>query len=445
MIGRILQRAIGAHIVPPANVLIDQNIETYPEVNFLKGQVHYRCKNYKFYTCAERKELFGCNCGDCHYKKAKERALQEPTFFNPMSLYYTLMGQGIKDLPLRIVDEAHSLLSLLAQISTKSFAKDKWFYPEDATNEQVFSRWLYKQIISMAKLLADLKSSRRQNHKKIIEINRELQQMKFILTQFTENTEQFILYEETTMVRGQRKYYLKLAPVTVPRTLITQILGIEKVVLMSGTMFSEDIKDLVGEEPYTYHEINSPIPIAQRPVFFAPTGTMNMSTPIDTMYSRIVKILDKHPGLNTLIHVTYSMQQQLLPMFQAAYPLVHFNTDEDKPQVIQNFIIQGGIFLAAGCSEGLDFKDDICRLNIIPKLDMPNIMDRVILKRRSLPNGDVWFAQQILKLTIQRLGRSTRNETDWSYSYILDPMWPRVIKEAGGLPKYIEESMVWHS
>ncbi len=439
----VIQNAIGAHIITPANTLVDQYSDEYPKVNVLKGKVHYQCQQFKFYNCAERKDLFGCNCSDCHYKKAKERALAEPTFFNPMSLYYTLLGQGIVDMPVRIIDEAHSLLSLLSQVSTKSFAKDKWEYPDNATNEVVFTKWLYKQIVNLDKLLKDLQLCRRQNHKKITEIYNEVQHLKFLYDQYINNMEQFILFEEMLLVRGKRKYYLKLAPVTVPRTLVNQIFGDKKVILMSGTMFSEDIRDLVGEESYTYHEVPSCIPKENRPIYFRPTGVMNCHTTAEDMFNRIDVIIQKHLGLNILIHVTYSVQEQIYPLFAAKYPLVYANTDDNKDETIEKFKATGGIFISAGCSEGLDFKDDICRVNIIPKLDYLNMGDRVIQKRRALPNGEVWYASQVAKLFCQRYGRSTRHEKDWSYTYCLDPLLPQLIKKVPDFPNYVKEAIVW--
>lgn len=437
----VIQRAIGAHVITPANVLIDQYIKDYPEVNSLKGKVHYKCKKSKLYNCAERQSMFDCRCIDCPYTVAKERAANESSFFNPMSLYYTQLSQDIKNVPVRIIDEAHSLLSLLSQISTKSFAKDKYYYPESAKNEIGFADWLSTCIKNLNNLLTSLRIAKKANHRKIIKTHEEIQQLIFLRTQFVENSEQFLLYEEMKVVRGKREFYLKVAPITVPRSLIAKIFGTGKVILMSGTMLSQDIKELVGDEPYTYHEVDSPIPVEQRPIYFTPTGSMNYTTPIGEVFNRIDAVLQKHPGLNTMIHVTYNMQEQLLPLLQAKYPKVYANTKDDKDEVIKQFIAEGGILLCCGLSEGVDFKDNICRLNIIPKLDFLNLGDALVLKRKALPNGDLWFNEQATKLFSQRYGRSTRNESDWSYTYCLDPLLMNLIRKVPSFPKYVLRSI----
>jgi Rad3-related DNA helicase len=443
MISRILQQVIGCHVITPSNLLIDQYVQEYPEVNSLKGKQHYACKTFKKYTCAERKLLFNCQCSDCHYKEARTRASIEPTFFNPMSLYYNLIGGEVADLPLIIVDEAHSLISLLSLVTTRSFAKKDWHWPASATTEIGFAKWLHRTYMEYNGLIQRHKDAC-SKPQKILKLMEEQMQLKFIYQQFTENTENFLLWVETVEpVKGSPQEILRLSPIKVPDTLVHKLLGKSKILLMSGTMLSEDIKELVGDEPYSYYDIDSPIPVENRQVRFTPMKSVNYETDPKDIFDKMLPILNNNKHNNILIHVTYSMQEKLLPLFANLARPIHFNTSEDKSEIVARFVQQGGIFLAAGCAEGLDFKNDQARINIIPKLDMPNLGDPIVKKRQSLPEGRKWYAQTVLKQTIQRAARTTRNEQDYSETYIFDPQLPKIIKDSGECPKYFRSCIKW--
>jgi Rad3-related DNA helicase len=95
-------------------------------------------------------------------------------------------------------------------------------------------------------------------------------------------------------------------------------------------------------------------------------------------------------------------------------------------------------------AEGIDLKGDLCRVNIIPKLNWPDLNDEVVKKRRSLADGQEWYAMQTLKTLMQQVGRSTRSQEDYSATYILDPMFSRMVNQyKHKLPKSFTESIVW--
>ncbi len=104
------------------------------------------------------------------------------------------------------------------------------------------------------------------------------------------------------------------------------------------------------------------------------------------------------------------------------------------------------MFLAAGCAEGLDLRDDFCRLNIIPALIRPNLGDPVVMKRRALADGDRWYALETMKTTIQQYGRSTRHEKDHSTTVVMDPTFSRTVNQyKDDIPTYFKESIQWAS
>ena len=213
---------------------------------------------------------------------------------------------------------------------------------------------------------------------------------------------------------------------------------------MSGTVFPTDIRDLLGDVPYKLLDLPSPVPKERRPVFVRPVKyAMNRYTDPEQIVRSIEEVLDLHPGENAIIHVTYSLSEQLRKFFK--HPIL-FNDKNNKEAVLEEFKKSGGVFLAAGCAEGIDLKGNLCRVNIIPKMPYPNLGDPMVAKRKTLEDGEDWYTSCIMKTLIQQVGRSTRSETDWSASYILDPNFQRKFNECKDkLPQSFTESVTQFS
>jgi Rad3-related DNA helicase len=135
--------------------------------------------------------------------------------------------------------------------------------------------------------------------------------------------------------------------------------------------------------------------------------------------------LKTHPNLNTIIHVTYSLGLQLSKVF----PSFLVNTDKNKLKIIEKFKTKGGVWLASGCSEGLDLPGDICRLNLIPIVQMPNLADEWVKKRKAIRGGRQWYILLAIKQLQQQVGRSTRGATDKSIAIIGDSKIIRLVQE----------------
>jgi Rad3-related DNA helicase len=335
---------------------------------------------------------------------------------------------------------------MLRDITTKSFSKRKWgFDPDKVATEVGFDKWLQSQITKFTKMLAQYRNV----PKEFAKLNREVRSLTLLQSAIRNDIQNYVLtMEEEYNPKLGHDVKLTVAPILVPPNIVVKLLGDRRIILLSGTVFSEDIKELVGHKETAYYDLPSPIPVANRPIYYRPIdGRMNKDTSVGEVVSLILKDLKDYPNLNTIIHTTYGKQAQIADMLKQVYPRVLTNSTDSKSEVLEDFKTNGGIFVAAGCSEGLDLKDDITRLNIIPKLDMPNLGDPIVLKRKALDRGESWFAQQGLKLTIQRYGRSTRHEQDYSTTIIHDPMLPTLIRgeqrNGGHIPKYFLEAIRW--
>jgi Rad3-related DNA helicase len=435
---RAIQKVTRAPIITPSNMLIDQYVEGYPDVNFLKGKAHYNCEDG--FTCEDKAEVFNEDpCAGCPYQVSKAQAIGgAPTFFNPLSLYYTSRSEEWQRPSTMIVDEAHMLGSMVLLMAGKRFDGAKYNFDDVKMEVNDVSNWLSVQLKQMTQL-ANLYAVRGQK-KKAVEVEKDRRAIYYILQGLREDSSNYAIWRERGKSRGRYIEYLNIKPITPPEFLVRQLLNAERVILMSGTIFKHDVEELLPGRKYKMIDLPSPLPKENRRIVLDPVDyRMNWQTPPEKIAGTIKSILEKHPGENTIIHVSYALSKKLAPHLPGR---IITNTPEDKIQKVEEFKSKGGVFLAAGCAEGLDLKGDLCRVNIIPKLLYPNMKDPVVAKRMERADGSEWYELETLKLLIQQAGRSTRCLDDYSTTYVCDPgaLW-RIKKHGCQLPKSFLEAL----
>ncbi len=430
-VARAIQVATGADILTPSNALVSQYVFDYPYVNALKGKAHYTCSFSKI-SCKDWQEC-GMTCEKCPYDLAKARAVEgHATFFNPMSYYYFMLSTQQKGNKVLVVDEAHNLSSMVLMLCGNRLKRSDYKFTEKCTNELILVRWLADQIQRLERLSALY--YKRHEMEKLQLAKDQITSLSLLKAGLDEDPQNYVIWIDTE----KNEQYLNIKPIFPPRFLMDRIIGGKKVILMSGTLFDYDIKAIAGDQFVNKIEQNSPIPRKNRQVIWKPAPfPINYQTDPRKLAEYILKFVD--PKLNTLVHITYSLSKKLAPFFPSG---THINSNEDKEEVIEQFKLKGGLFLASGCSEGLDFRGDVCKLNIIPKLQFPDLKDPGVQKRKALQDGDEWYSLQTMLTLIQAAGRSTRAPDDFSTCLVLDPNFGRIFERfKSKLPKYFVESV----
>lgn len=431
-IARAIQHETAADIVTPTNQLMSQYSDIYPVVNTLKGKSHYDCSNVGS-NCLDGFELNKRYCDGCPYRACKEKAVDEPTFFNPNSLFFFNVHDSDATHPVLIIDEAHKLKDIMVGMAGKSFNNRKWDLPRSLADLRI-DGWLGSQLVKLKAQAKDIKDL-----KILSEIEAEYRTIEYIRRGYQENPENYAIELQTNRDRTKS---LIIQPIVPPEFIRRTLLRCDKLILMSATLSKFDIAEILGHNDFKYLDLDSPIPKENRQVIYAPAPfPMNTKTSPKDIANEINKVVAKHKELNTIVHVTYAMSASIRPYLD--FPHI-FNTPDDKEAKIRQFKTSGGVFIASGCAEGLDLPDDQCRLNIIPVLSRLNIGDPVVKKRMSKADGQTWYRYQTLMTTIQQIGRSTRSLTDWSISYILDPDFPRLMMDKSlQIPKSFKECIEW--
>ena len=74
--------------------------------------------------------------------------------------------------------------------------------------------------------------------------------------------------------------------------------------------------------------------------------------------------------------------------------------------------------IGAGIKDGVDFKGDKCRYQILFKVPYPNLGSQQVKIRRQV--DPVWYMYQTVMPLMQSYGRGIRDETDYCKYYVLD-------------------------
>lgn len=443
MIARIIQRATKARIMVPSNILMDDTyIHAYPTVNFLKGKTHYECYSTPGLSCSDvtsvlKKE----SCADCSYNICKGRALRgEPTFFNPMSLYYLQRDKRYRPADVIIVDEAHQLKEMLMLITGKEFRKGKYNFPE-TTNEVEISLWMQQQIKTLSRLFEHYVEEG--ETEEMAEVLKEMESIEATLLGLQENPQNYCISIEVRKFRNNlEEKYLKVTPLEPPRYIVQSLLDCKKLILLSATLPKTDVESLLQGKPYKYLDMPSPIDVKRRTVRYRPSKfPMNFKADPKAIAQHIEKVIAEFPGRNTMIHMSYAWAHKVAPFFKI--PIIT-HTQENKNQALVLFKREGGVFLASGLSEGIDLKGNLCRLNIVPMIIRMNPYDPAVKKRMAWKDGQRWYDMESIKKLIQECGRSTRGVDDESVIVVCDPSFPKlVLNNKADIPKSFFESISW--
>jgi Rad3-related DNA helicase len=432
-IARAIQLKTNAAIVVPSNPLLDQYIDTYKGVNYLKGAGHYQCGNSGL-TCEDKRTLQETPCNDCPYRSARTKAVQgEPTIFNPISMYYAAEHKKWTGFKTIIVDEAHKLVDTLHLLSSIEFRKGRYGFKDvtDARTAKIWIKGLIPQLSTLAKKYKDSG-----DYKQYLDLNRQMSRMESVLHGLENYPDQYVVYSEERPYRDTRDTFLIVKPLNLPGHILKQVLGdFDELVLMSATLPKLWVKEIVGKMPFDYLDVPSSIPVESRLIYVDQVGLTGRSEP-----QVVAEWIKKHwKGENCIVHVSYYMARQLKQYFPDA--LIH--DAKTKTTVLEQFKTHGGLWLAGGCAEGIDLAGDVARLNLIPNVQMANIGDPYV-KAKMTQNRN-WYEVNALVTTIQQAGRTTRGAEDSSKTVIGDERIIRIVgKHSSEVPRSFREALrIW--
>jgi len=421
LIARSLQIEFDADLVTINNQLVKQYTDEYKKngLGYMKATALVGRSNYA------APEVYN------HAKRLSQSDCARSLVFNPIS--FCMYRNDVSHIPRRVIilDEADQHIGLLLEYATNKIKISDY---EARVYNNTIASFLRLVEDRLASLRDKLNKPRRGN-----KVERDIAHLSTVKDLIKGNESAYGIDFETDLVSKNK--YIKACPLFITKALARKLFGDAKVILLSGTLFKADVEDLLrGTKTVMYHEVESPIPISKRRIYYRPCDVeQSYGYDVDGVCDFVRELLEEIPIRPAILHTTYTDANKLA----IRMPEVLVHNKNDKEEKLSEIERDRGTLFACGMSTGVNLNDDKCRLNVILKVRFPNQMSSFIKKRVALELTTEWHDIQALRETIQACGRATRGLEDFSVIVISDSrIIPLITRYLHILPKYFKESLV---
>ena len=425
----------------------------------IKGTSNYSC-NLRPTSCDDCMQL-DANRGrhsDCRYKLAIEYAKEHPCVItNYDYLFYAgNYAESFGPRKLLVLDESHNLEKKIMQLIGKTLNRQMiWkhygldiFYP-------VTQGMTLKSIDNVdywVSTLHELETRARSNAKHAVNRkNRELYgkdklKFQYLITQLEDTEAKFIIELPTKKdilkdkpINGKFENGLKaeFKPLTIS-DYSDQLLHFGEIRLfMTGTLGNKDkFCQWIGIDPKeTYYIfVKSPFPKTNRPIIKSYIGSMsgrkgrNPNWRNPQAIQKIKELINKHRYEKGVIH-TSSNQQAWFIKKMLNSKNVWVAQGPTREDTIRRFEAahKPVILIGAGLKDGVDFKGDKCRYQIMFKMPYPSLAGKQVNIRMHYDQS--WYAYQTIMPLMQAYGRGIRDTDDYCVMYVLDSDFDRLLNQ----------------
>lgn len=478
-----------SHILTPQKSLQNQYYEDFEEDSVLmKGRNAYPCtrgKSKRIYLkvisdihkgqvkqpgqgedncgnapCRNSKTVFNL-CfeaqGMCPYTAAIETAQQHHTVIHNVHsfIFQTNFGEKFEKRKLLVVDEAHLIEGIIRDFITKKITVRGLVEAIDTPNENKVEAWC--DFFEADRFLPPLSKSdeamKELDENYVTEQDRYLEQ---ILT-FREKAD---YYGEAFTVKRTPNYVgercinttFEFIPHNVGNAPTSLIFDYgEHVLLMSGTIYDKNMFcKSIGVRPDDAYFIRVPstFPLKTRPIYMKPeyqvdTSFANWDVNFKDMIAKINKILKIFHDVKGLIHVpSYQAAEDIASWLPQDRVITHDKSNlQEKLQEFYNSK-EPKVFLSPVCQQGVDFKYDRARFQIILRVPYLNTSDEFV--NYKVKNDFPWYNFQALLTFGQQLGRVNRAEDDFGVTFLMDSRFNKFVSSNGTkLPKWLKDSFIY--
>jgi len=205
------------------------------------------------------------------------------------------------------------------------------------------------------------------------------------------------------------------------------------------------------EDEVAWASLGSTFKPENRPVVIAGVGSMSKKNQEQTLPALLrfaSRIMSKHKNEKGIIHChSYALGNAIYEYFQKTEHASRFifpRSGEERESAYNRHCAfdEPSVLLTPSMTEGFDFKDNLARWQIIPKVPYASLGDKqVVMKMEEDPQ---WYALQTVMTIIQATGRICRSENDFGKTYILDSdfngLWNRFEEF---FPKWYKSAVTW--
>lgn len=447
----------------------------------IKGRSNYICN-----TESTNDFIFMCDtcdrdkpCQTCSYITHRTKAMYaDNTLANYDYLYYASEYTTNWDTrKLLILDEAHKFESFIMSKVTRSFS-DK--YCKDTYGIDIFSsirngdsltNWIdpsawipviekiinklheLEDVYQKKSIAASTKKQRQMWKRRLKKIPTQIKSYFNLIDEFKKNHNEWVVLLPTKsqiLDKYNDKCKVEFKPITA-RKYTNSILRLgETRLFMTATIGDEDKFcewiNLNKDDTFFIYEKGN-FPVHNRPIYRTYVANFKGSHKDKKGWNipnwkcteglqKILQICNEYPDQKGIIHTTSHAQTYwILQNLSKHLPLWKIEADKQsnynnltREEIVDCFIQTDipAILVGAGIKDGVDFKDDACRFQILYKTPYP-AFDAQVRKRNQIDK--VWWNYQAVMDSMQSYGRGVRSETDYCDFYILDKQFEVLLNQ----------------
>jgi Rad3-related DNA helicase len=478
-----------SHVITPRKSLQDQYYDDFKDdIVLMKGRSSYPCTIHD--TPARYKKVIKAisqgqvkaptreedHCGDgpcksseavwkacingngpCPYTVAIETAQKHHTIVHNIHsfIFQTNFSSKFERRSLMIVDEAHDLEGVIRGFITKKFTVGTVLSPADVEGFETLDAWCDF-------FLGDRFIPEESEFEKAQKLqNPEFQTSKddYItrvetLRMNSEYYEKAFSVKQNRVFSGSREVgtSFEFIPHSISNAAHHYMFDYaDRIILMSGTIYdhAQYCRSLgINPADAVSIEISSSFPVQNRPIYLKPEYQVNTSFATwKDNFQDMIKIIDRIQGIfkdvKGLIHA---------PSYETAGEIVSFaagnrmvtHGKHDFQEKLEAFYASDLplIFVSPVCSQGVDFKNDRARFQIIVRVPYLNTSDPFV--SYMMQNNFDWYNYQALVVFGQQTGRVNRNESDFGATFLLDERFHRFLStNSRRLPQWLKNAFVY--
>lgn len=423
----------------------------------IKGTSNYTCY-LRPVNCDDCMQL-DANRGrhqDCRYKLAIEYAKEHPCVItNYDYLFYAgNYAESFGPRKLLVLDESHNLEKKIMQLIGKTLNRQMiWkhygldiFYPvtQGKTLKSIDNVDYWVSTLHELETRARSNAKHAVNRKERELYGKDKLKFQYLITQLEDTEAKFIIELPTKKdilndkpLNGKFENGLKaeFKPLTI-NDYSEQLLHFGEIRLfMTGTLGNKDkFCQWIGIDPKeTYYIfVKSPFAKEHRPIIKSYVGSMsgrNGRNPKWRNVKAIQKIQDiikKHKHEKGVIH-TSSNQQAWFIKKMLNSKNVWVAQGKTREDTIRRFEAAHSpvVLVGAGLKDGVDFKGDKCRYQIMFKMPYPSLAGKQVNIRMHYDQS--WYAYQTIMPLMQAYGRGIRDMNDYCIMYVLDSDFEKLL------------------
>lgn len=409
------------------------------------------CRNNKlvYDTCSSR--------NPCPYSTAIEVAQNHHTIVHNVHsfIFQTNFGDKFQQRKLMVIDEAHEIEDALRGFIAKKFTLNHVLTDNQLPVCETVDQWCdFFSKPEFLPELTDLEISMKESDPTFVTaLEKYMLQVESLRSQSEYYNKDFTV-KKSTAYSGQKKVGIsfEFIPHSLGNAAQRYLFDYgEKILLMSGTIYDKDqFCKYLGINPDDAYFIRVPstFPVKNRPIFAksdyqVDTSHRNWADNFQEMVDKINKVLTIFKDVKGLIHVpSYDAGYEIAACLPERRVMTHdrHNLQERLEQFYASD--QPLVFISPVCQQGVDFKEDRARFQIITRIPYLNTGDDFVEKK--VQNDFPWYNYKALVVFGQQIGRVNRSESDYGATFLLDERFNRFIaKNSRKLPKWLKDAIIY--